>query len=205
MSTTTIARRHLLPRPRRTTCFILESCATPATPTLRRTTRSKRRRRVSCRLGRTTRRCRPPSRDDAKLFRRTRSPRGRMSSLQSTTDRLQREASSRRGKFALRRRPTVDSFEGEYDSDDFESDISSDYDHLNHSLRRSSDYYPLSIRARYRPRMVVARVTDSVVQKIVSFVTWIRFFTILGMAIVFAVWQGPQKTLGIVDRRRRIR
>ncbi|BGP59456.1 hypothetical protein NBRC10512v2_000751 [Rhodotorula toruloides] len=119
--------------------------------------------------------------------------------------RLQREASSRRGKFALRRRPTVDSFEGEYDSDDFESDISSDYDHLNHSLRRSSDYYPLSIRARYRPRMVVARVTDSVVQKIVSFVTWIRFFTILGMAIVFAVWQGPQKTLGIVDRRRRIR
>ncbi|BGP22102.1 hypothetical protein Rt10032_c18g5942 [Rhodotorula toruloides] len=118
--------------------------------------------------------------------------------------RLQREASSMRGKLTSRRRPALDSSEAEYDSDDFESDISSDYDHLNHSLRRSSDYYPLSVRARYHPRMVVARMTDTVVQKIVSFVTWIRFLVILGMAIVFAVWQGPQKTLGIVDRRRRI-
>lgn len=100
--------------------------------------------------------------------------------------RLQREASSRRGKMTSRSRPTIDFSE---DSADFESDISSDYDHLNHSLRRSSDYYPLSVRARYHPRMVVTRVTDTVVQKIVSFVTWIRFFILLGMAIVFAVWQ----------------
>ncbi|GAA5919748.1 hypothetical protein JCM6882_008935 [Rhodosporidiobolus microsporus] len=89
---------------------------------------------------------------------------------------------------------------------DNESVLSSNYDHLDDGHGgRSADYYPLTLRARYAPRMVVRMWTDSAVQHVVTLVTWLRFLVVLGMALVYAVYQGPKKTLGLVDGQRRLR
>ncbi|GAA5932043.1 hypothetical protein JCM3775_004221 [Rhodotorula graminis] len=86
-----------------------------------------------------------------------------------------------------------------------ESDISSAYDELDHPLTRTADYYPVALRSRYHPRMLATMMTDSAVQHLVRLVTWIQFLVVLGMALGFALWQGPKKTLGLVDGRRRLR
>ncbi|GAA5831242.1 hypothetical protein JCM11251_007806 [Rhodosporidiobolus azoricus] len=94
------------------------------------------------------------------------------------------------------------------DDNDAASVLSSNYDHLDDTRRprlRSADYYPLTLRARYAPTMVVRMWTDSAVQHVVTLVTWLRFLVVLGMALVFAVYQGPKKTLGLVDGQRRLR
>ncbi|GAA5844969.1 hypothetical protein JCM9279_000063 [Rhodotorula babjevae] len=88
---------------------------------------------------------------------------------------------------------------------DDESDISSTYDELDHPLTRTADYYPVALRSRYHPRMLATMMTDSAVQHLVTLVTWIQFLVVLGMALGFALWQGPKKTFGLVDGRRRLR
>ncbi|GAA6030040.1 hypothetical protein JCM8097_009227 [Rhodosporidiobolus ruineniae] len=91
-------------------------------------------------------------------------------------------------------------------SDDEDSDaaslLSADYDHLDPS-GRSTDYYPLTLRARYHPRMVATMWTDSAMRQLWTFVTWVRFLFVLGMAVVFALWQGPKKSIGPRRRQQR--
>ncbi|GAA5973757.1 hypothetical protein JCM11641_005119 [Rhodosporidiobolus odoratus] len=90
------------------------------------------------------------------------------------------------------------------DEDDASSVLSSTYDHLD-PTGRSVDYYPLTLRARYHPRMLATMWTDSAARQVVAVVTWVRFLVVLGMALAFALWQGPKKTLGLVDGQRRLR
>ncbi|BGP37171.1 hypothetical protein JCM10449v2_001075 [Rhodotorula kratochvilovae] len=117
--------------------------------------------------------------------------------------RLGREASTRSGLELVRLHDPAHSDE-ECSSGD-ETAISSTYDELNHPLTRTSDYYPLALRSRYHPRMLTTMMADSAVRHVVTLITWIRFLIVLGMALGFALWQGPKKTLGLVDGRRRLR
>ncbi|GAA5955589.1 hypothetical protein JCM3765_006823, partial [Sporobolomyces pararoseus] len=92
------------------------------------------------------------------------------------------------------------------DEDDATSVVSSNYDLIDSQDRLSSnDYYPVTLRARYHPRMFTNMMRDSAVRHVVTLITWIRFLVVLAMALSFAVWQGPRKTLGLVDGRRRLR
>ncbi|SCZ92641.1 BZ3500_MvSof-1268-A1-R1_Chr5-2g08059 [Microbotryum saponariae] len=89
----------------------------------------------------------------------------------------------------------------DYDSGDDES-IMTDYEVLDRRARQG-DYYPVSLRARYAPKMVIARITDKAMQHLVELVTYLRFFALLAMAVTFALWQGPKRALGPQPRRRR--
>ncbi|SCV72641.1 BQ2448_4178 [Microbotryum intermedium] len=89
----------------------------------------------------------------------------------------------------------------DYNSGDDES-IMTDYEVLDRRTRQG-DYYPVSLRARYAPRMVIARITDKAMQHLVELVTYIRFFALLAMAVTFALWQGPKRALGPQPKRRR--
>ncbi|GJN87874.1 hypothetical protein Rhopal_000829-T1 [Rhodotorula paludigena] len=117
--------------------------------------------------------------------------------------RLDREASTRIGLNLVRF--AQDSGSASERDSDADSTISSDYDRLDHSLRRRSDYYPLAVRARYHPRMLASMMSDSALRHVVSLITWIRFLVVLSIAVLYSVWQGPKKTLGLVDGRRRLR
>ncbi|BGP13271.1 hypothetical protein JCM10213_004959 [Rhodosporidiobolus nylandii] len=88
--------------------------------------------------------------------------------------------------------------------DDAASVLSSNWNYVD-AAGRSTDYYPLTLRARYDPRMVVTMWTDTAVRHAVAVITWVRFLFVLGAALAFAIWQGPKKTLGLVDGRRRLR
>ncbi|GAA5902836.1 hypothetical protein JCM8208_006488 [Rhodotorula glutinis] len=123
--------------------------------------------------------------------------------------RLGREASTRTGLEVVHVAHSDDRDRRRYRHKDVpscdDSDISSTYDELDHPLTRTADYYPVALRSRYHPRMLATMMTDSAVQHLVTFVTWIQFLVVLGMALGFALWQGPKKTLGLVDGRRRLR
>ncbi|GAA5967907.1 hypothetical protein JCM21900_000742 [Sporobolomyces salmonicolor] len=111
--------------------------------------------------------------------------------------RLGLEASSRHGTSA-----------NDWDeSDDASSVILSDYDLVDGiDGHKGTDYYPLTLRARYHPRMLATMMTDSAVRHLITMVTWVHLFIVLTVAIGFSLWQGPKKTLGLVaGRRRRIR
>lgn len=60
-----------------------------------------------------------------------------------------------------------------------------------HDQRRSTgtDYYPVALLARYHPRMVAMRIQDRAVQKLGELVVYLRFFLLLGLAILWALWQ----------------
>jgi hypothetical protein len=76
------------------------------------------------------------------------------------------------------------------DDDDATSIVSSNYDLLDAQDRLSSnDYYPVTLRARYHPRMLTNMMRDSAVRHVVTLITWIRFLVVLAMALSFAVWQ----------------
>lgn len=76
-------------------------------------------------------------------------------------------------------------------SDDARSDMSSNYDYLSPGdyTNRGADYHPMTLRARYHPRMLVSRATDKAIQHVVSFATYMRFFVILSFALIYALWQ----------------
>ncbi|GAA5850796.1 hypothetical protein JCM8547_009092 [Rhodosporidiobolus lusitaniae] len=80
-------------------------------------------------------------------------------------------------------------------SSDEGSVLSSNYDHLD--AGPSTDYYPLTLRARYHPKMVATMFGDSAMRHLAVVITWVRFLVVLGMALALALWQGPKKTLGV--------
>ncbi|GAA6000672.1 hypothetical protein JCM10207_004603 [Rhodosporidiobolus poonsookiae] len=119
--------------------------------------------------------------------------------------RLGAEASSRFNSLrALPPASLADRDEDGDEDDDATSVSSADYDVLD-SAGRSTDYYPLTLRARYRPSMLATMFSDRAVRHVITFVTWVRFLLLLSMAVVFSIWQGPKKTLGLLDGQRRLR
>ena len=76
------------------------------------------------------------------------------------------------------------------DNDDATSVVSSNYDLLDQRDNlASNDYYPLTLRARYHPKMLSNMMRDSAVRHVVTLITWVRFLVVLAMALSFAVWQ----------------
>ncbi|KAK4705007.1 hypothetical protein P7C70_g1204, partial [Phenoliferia sp. Uapishka_3] len=90
----------------------------------------------------------------------------------------------------------------EYDEDE----ATSEFEYLNSGEHpERGDYYPVSLRARYAPKVLATWAADSALQQVINFVLYLKLFVVLGMAVFFALWQGPKKTMGVVDRRRRLR
>ncbi|GAA5979038.1 hypothetical protein JCM10908_002783 [Rhodotorula pacifica] len=116
--------------------------------------------------------------------------------------RLSIEASVRKsGQEMVLRRESTDS-----DSASDGSSSWSDFDSLEHSLRRHSDYLPVGRLTRLRPGTLAGRAVNTASQHVMTLFTWLRFMILLSTAVVFAIWQGPQKTLGAAtDRERRRR
>lgn len=77
---------------------------------------------------------------------------------------------------------------GEERDEDVES-VMSDFEHLERDGKRSADYWPVALRARYAPRMIATRAADSAVQHALLMITYIRFFLVLAVALAFALWQ----------------
>lgn len=75
------------------------------------------------------------------------------------------------------------------DSDSECSSTWSDYDLLQHSLRRRADYQPVGGLARLRPSVVAGRAADLVSQHVGTLLTWLRFMLLLSTAVIFALWQ----------------
>lgn len=69
------------------------------------------------------------------------------------------------------------------------SSTSSDFDMLEHSLRRRSDYQPMDRLSRLRPSALVGRAVDSAGHHVLTLFTWLRFMILLSTAVVFAIWQ----------------
>lgn len=74
--------------------------------------------------------------------------------------------------------------------------LQSDYSNLSNTLvrrgrkyRHRNNFYPLTLRARYAPKMVLSRVTEGAVGHLFTLVTYLRFFVVLGMALAWALWQ----------------
>ncbi|GAA5924815.1 uncharacterized protein JCM15063_005741 [Sporobolomyces koalae] len=122
--------------------------------------------------------------------------------------RLGLEASSRNTSRMFQRpeseQPTVQDLPDE--EDDADSIVSSNYDLLdNRDNLDSNDFYPITLRARYHPRMLTHMMRDRAIRHVVTLITWLRFLIVLAMALSYAVYQGPRKTLGLVDGRRNLR
>ncbi|KAN0064730.1 hypothetical protein ACQY0O_001785 [Thecaphora frezii] len=59
-----------------------------------------------------------------------------------------------------------------------------------------TDYYPISLRARYQPAMVKQRVKVASNEAIVWISTWVTFTTVIVFAFVVAMRRGPAPVLG---------
>ncbi|KAL8279296.1 hypothetical protein RQP46_008333 [Phenoliferia psychrophenolica] len=89
------------------------------------------------------------------------------------------------------------------DREDADDEDSSEFEYLHSSDHKErGDYYPVSLRARYAPRVMVSWAADSAIRQVVNFLLYLKLFVVLGLAVFFAIWQGPKKTMGVVDRRR---
>jgi hypothetical protein len=52
-----------------------------------------------------------------------------------------------------------------------------------------ADYWPIALRARYAPRMMITRSMDAVLRQLVIMLVYVRFYALLGLAVGFALWQ----------------
>lgn len=67
---------------------------------------------------------------------------------------------------------------------------SSTYSHMDADPSGgSNDYYPLTLRARYHPKMITQMWSDSAMRHLVTALAWCRFLLVLGIALGFALWQ----------------
>lgn len=67
--------------------------------------------------------------------------------------------------------------------------VVSEYDLLEGERPRQADYWPVALRARYAPGMVVRRGVDAVWRQLVIMLVYVRFYALLGLAVGFALWQ----------------
>lgn len=75
----------------------------------------------------------------------------------------------------------------EHQSEDEES---SEFEYLHSNEHRErGDYFPVSLRARYAPRVMVSWAADSAIRQFVSILLFIKLCVVLGLAVVFALWQ----------------
>ncbi|KAM0751770.1 hypothetical protein T439DRAFT_324960 [Meredithblackwellia eburnea MCA 4105] len=100
----------------------------------------------------------------------------------------------------------IDRNSGEDDDEGDTSDNISEFEYLNaNEHRQRGDYYPVSLRARYAPRAMASWAANSAINQVINLVLYFKLFAVLGFAVVFALWQGPKKTMGVIDRQRRLR
>lgn len=84
-----------------------------------------------------------------------------------------------------------DSYQRSQLEDDEESTTSS-FEYLrsrDYAGREGTDYYPSGLIARYHPRMIVIRMQDAAARQAALTLTYVRFFVLLALAIVWALWQ----------------
>jgi hypothetical protein len=112
--------------------------------------------------------------------------------------RLDHEASSRYGSPSLSRSYSVS--HSDYSSDSDVSISSSTYSHLD-PTGASTDYYPLTLRARYHPRMITQMWSDSAMRHIVTAMAWCRFLLVLGLAMGVAIWQCVHCSFPLCSKR----
>ena len=67
--------------------------------------------------------------------------------------------------------------------------VVSEYDLLEGERPAQADYWPVALRARYAPRMVITRSMDAVLRQLVILLVYVRFYALLGLAVGFALWQ----------------
>lgn len=83
-------------------------------------------------------------------------------------------------------------FDDDDDDDDEEGEEEkemSEYDYVDGERVRQGSYWPMTLRARYAPRMLGLRLADKAISTVVLLVNYIRFFLILSFAIFFALYQ----------------
>ncbi len=113
-------------------------------------------------------------------------------------DERREEGLSRRE--AAQRRLGLEESEAEFgDRSDFYSDeegddrscvsVVSDFDLLEGERPAQADYWPIALRARYAPRMVISRSMDAVFRQLVIMLVYVRFYALLALAVGFALWQ----------------
>jgi len=81
-----------------------------------------------------------------------------------------------------------------------EEDDDSDFEQVSTTRRlgsRGTDYWPVSLRARYHPAIVAMRVKTTSQEYINFVVLWSRFLMVLAVAVAFSLWRGPKDALGL--------
>ncbi|OAV96082.1 hypothetical protein PTTG_26458 [Puccinia triticina 1-1 BBBD Race 1] len=69
-----------------------------------------------------------------------------------------------------------------------------DHDHLAQGAT-GTDYYPISVRARNAPAMVVGRLQAKSAGWGTFVYQWMKLVSVVGLAVGWAVWQGPRSAL----------
>ena len=75
-----------------------------------------------------------------------------------------------------------------------------DYEYLNTTRRpgsRGTDYWPVSLRARYHPAMLAQRAKATSQEYFTMVLLWTKFLTVLAVAVIFSIWKGPKAGLGL--------
>ncbi|PWN51164.1 hypothetical protein IE53DRAFT_61261 [Violaceomyces palustris] len=109
-------------------------------------------------------------------------------------------SSSRRGQGTPKR--VTDASQGRTGEQDEADSSSSDFELLEvdqvkqRPNRSGTDYYPVSLRARYRPDMVRRRMQHASADAITWITTWVTFTAVVVLAFVVAVKRGPEPVLG---------
>ena len=81
-------------------------------------------------------------------------------------------------------------YQSEADEDDRSCvSVVSAYDLLEGERLGEADYWPIALRARYAPRMMVNRSVDAVLRQLVILLVYVRFYALLALAVGFALWQ----------------
>lgn len=87
--------------------------------------------------------------------------------------------------------------EEDWEGQDDESwDFIDAFDHENRRPgERGTDYYPVSLRARHHPRMVVQRLHDRWMRWFLLLAQWVQLFVVITLAVGWAISKGPKAIL----------
>jgi hypothetical protein len=73
------------------------------------------------------------------------------------------------------------------------------------SGERGTDYWPVSLRARYAPAMVAMRFRATTQEYANLVLLWTRFLVVLAVAVALSLWKGPKVALGLSGGRSSVR
>ena len=106
---------------------------------------------------------------------------------------------TRRGLIALRHQ-SLERSDAEGGDGEALGSEGSECEELNTSRRlgaSGTDYWPVSVRARYHPAMVVQRVRVTSQEYFTVCLLWMKFLAVLAIAVLYSVWRGPKTGLGL--------